>query len=368
MIVCESLSTANIINYIFYNRTAAVRLHNGIYQTIARIDGTPSYISLLHRLATGPQKRIPDDISSRWGKLRYLKSRTQRVLNKSLGRPADPETTVLADMMSRLTIETEAVLGDAQKVTAAVLSSPDRIRLTNEEITDVFDYLGLRILMAEPDALDSLYATSSAYAGFGRGLCEKYADAYACAREESHFPTQRLLHLDFSPHSLSGTIQSLRSVKDGSVDQAFIDPSLRLGNLDELDCKPELKPEQESAYWTAVTNHIRSLVQTFKPQITQLILTGSSASDSQFKARVMDALRDLVAEDTLKVLDEKGEDGSDGEDESPDFIFATAKGAAEFAKRRQEGPVRCVEGQKCKRVREGLEREEMKGMMNLFFR
>lgn len=294
-----------------------------------------------------------------------MKWRTQRVLNKSLGRPAGPETAVLADMMSKLKTETEAALGDGQKVTAAVLSSPDRIRLTNEEITDVFDYLGLRNLMAEPDALDSLYATSSAYAGFGRGLCEKYTDPYACEREESRFPNQRLLHLDFSPHSLSGTIKSLRNVKDGSLDQAFIDPALGLGNLDELGTKPDLEPEEESAYWTAVTNQIRTLVQSFKPQITQLILTGSSASDSRFKARVMDALRDLVAEDTLKVLTEKGEDGLEGKGKSPDFIFATAKGAAEFAKRRQEGPVKCVEGQKCTRVRERLEREEMKGMMKL---
>lgn len=73
-----------------------------------------------------------------------------------------------------LKVEIEAALGDGQKVTAAVLSAPDRIKLTNEELIDVFDYLGLRNLMAEPDALEDLYATSSAYAGFGMGLCEQY--------------------------------------------------------------------------------------------------------------------------------------------------------------------------------------------------
>lgn len=88
-----------------------------------------------------------------------------------------------------LKVEIEAALGDGQKVTAAVLSAPDRIKLTNEELIDVFDYLGLRNLMAEPDALEDLYATSSAYAGFGMGPVSNTPNPYACKREESHFPT-----------------------------------------------------------------------------------------------------------------------------------------------------------------------------------
>lgn len=35
-----------------------------------------------------------------------------------------------------------------------------------------------------------------------------------------------------------------------------------------------------------------------------------------------------------------------------DFVFATVRGAAEFTKHRQEGPVRCAERDRCKRVRE----------------
>jgi hypothetical protein len=343
----------------------AIRLHNGNYQTIARIDGTPSYTSLLRSLASGPQNRIPDDTPSAWEKLRYLKKRAQRVLNKSLGRPATPETAILADLISMLKIETEAMLGDGQKVTAAVLSSPDRIRLTDEEITDVFDYLQIRNLMAKPDSLEDLYATSSAYAGFGMGLCKQYTDPYACEREESHFSSQWLLHLDFAPDSLSGTIKRLNSVRDGSMQEAFIDPALGLRRLDGLNQKPDLESGEERAYWTAVINRIRTLVRSFKPQITQIILTGSSASDPQFKAAVKDALRDLVAESTLKILDGEGKDGKEGKDKTPDLIFATAKGAAEFAKRRQEGPVRCVEGEKCKRARERLEREETEAMVEL---
>ncbi|KAH0538820.1 hypothetical protein FGG08_004596 [Glutinoglossum americanum] len=335
--------------------TAAIRLHDGKYQTITRIDGTPSYALLLRRLATGPQNRIPDHIPSTWGKLRYLQKRAQRVLNKSLGWPATPETAVLADLISMLKVETAAALGNGQQVTRAVLSSPDRIKLAGEEITDVFDYLGIRNLMAEPDTLEDLYATSSAYAGFGMGLCERYTDPYACEREESHFPTQWLLHLDFAPDNLSGVIMGLNSVKGGSVKEAFIDLELGLGRLDGPNKKPGLEPE---VYWAAVTDRIRTPAQSFSLQITQLILTGSSASDPRFKAAVKDALGGLVAEGTLKALDEEGKDSKEKKNKNLDLVFATAKGAAEFAKRRQEGPVRCVEREECKRARERLGQEE----------
>jgi hypothetical protein len=265
-----------------------------------------------------------------------------------------------------LKIETEAALGDGQKVTAAVLSSPDRIRLTAEEITDVFDYLRIRNLMAEPDTFENLHATSSAYAGFGMGLCKQYTDPYACERDEVHFRYHWLLHLDFAPDSLSGTIKSLQSVRDGSVREAFIDTALGLGRLDELNERTALETEEEErAYWTAVTNRIRGIVLSLKPKITQLILTGPSASDPRFKVVVMDALRDLVAESALEILDGDGKYGKEGTEAAPDLVFATAKGAAEFAKRRQEGPVRCVEMKRCKQARKRLERHEREALGEL---
>ena len=54
------------------------------------------------------------------------------------------------------------------------------------------------------------------------GLCGQYTDPYACEREEFRFHTQRLLHLDFAPESLSGTIMRLKSAKDGSVEEHLL--------------------------------------------------------------------------------------------------------------------------------------------------
>ena len=280
--------------------------------------------------------------------------RAQRRLNKFLGRPGTPKTVILAELISMLKTATESQLGGGN-VAAAVLSSPDQIRLTAEEITDVFDCLGMRNLMAEPDTLEDLYATSAAYTGLGMGLCRQYTDPYACEREEYHFPTQRLLHLDFTPESLSGTIKSLKSSKDGSVEETFIDLDLGLGRLGEVDTISMPRPQDSTVYWKAIASRIRALVRSFKPQITQLILTGSSATDRQFKAVVKDALRDLVAKSALEILLDNDKATNDDEmdrGQVTKFVFATAKGAAEFAKRRQEGPVRCVESDECKQVRD----------------
>lgn len=52
------------------------------------------------------------------------------------------------------------------------------------------------------------------------------------------------------------------------------------------------------------------------------------------------ALRDVVAESALEILlddDKATNDGEMNRGQVADFVFAAARGAAEFAKRRQEG-------------------------------
>ncbi|KAI4280480.1 MAG: hypothetical protein L6R38_004426 [Xanthoria sp. 2 TBL-2021] len=232
----------------------------------------------MQRLATGLQDRAPHDIVSYWDKLRYLKGRTQRILAKATGRPATPETAILADVVAKLEAPVEDTLGEGNKVTTAVPSSPDRIRLTGEEISDVFDYLKTTNLMSISDNLENLYATSAAFAGFGFGLCRNYTDPYACEREEQHFPPQRLLHIDFTPNSLRGTVKSLSSARDGSADTTFIDIDPGLRRLNTYSGGEEL-------YWTAARNRVRLLVKSFKPRITQIILTSSSAGDGRSEKR-----------------------------------------------------------------------------------
>lgn len=302
-------------------------------------EGDASYTTLLRLLATGPLNREPDHLDTKWEKFEFVKGKAQRHLNKLLGLPATPEKAILAAMVLALQHATEKWLG-GKLVTAAVITSPDRIRFTGEELNDVFDYLRVQNLMAIPDSFEHLEATSAAYAGFGRGLCANYTDGYEYEREVWEFTYQYLLQIDFSRESLSGTIKSLRGVMDvGSLKTAFIDPELDYGREEvRLATVPE---SDDSTYWAAISSRIRELVVSFRPSITDLLLTGTSAGNQRFQAALRDALHNVVAQEVIAVVDDYGAMSS--EEEISMFDFATARGAAEIAKRRQEGPVRCAQ-------------------------
>lgn len=122
-------------------------------------------------------------------------------------------------------------------------------------------YIKLQNLMDKPKSLYQLYATSAAYAGYGKGLCRTYIDAYACEREESELPNQRVLHLDLDSENMSGTLKTLRSAYGGSVDASFVDPGLgfereegRLVTAGEVD-------DASEQYWTIVSGRARGACQ-----------------------------------------------------------------------------------------------------------
>ena len=119
--------------------TSVARLHDGTSHHAALIEGDASYTALMRQLAIGSVNRKPDHFDSTWEKLRYLKSRARRLANKMAGRPATPETAILATTVSKLINVTQTWLGSEHTVVAAVLSSPDRIGLTDEEVGDIFD-------------------------------------------------------------------------------------------------------------------------------------------------------------------------------------------------------------------------------------
>jgi hypothetical protein len=110
-------------------------------------------------------------------------------------------------------------------------------------------------------------------------------------------------------------------------------------------------------YWTSVSHRIRELVKSFNrvylPHMTELLLTGPLATNKRFQAAILAAIHDLVASDDVLSLLESHSQAIDNEEEWQTlFRFATARGAAEFAKRMQEGPFKCVQSDECRRRRE----------------
>ena len=164
---------------------ASIRHLRGTCQDLAYIAGDSQYLSLLQCLASESPRSPASDLSTYRGKLLWATERIHRLLSKNLGRPATPTIAVLADMLSELKIQVESALKDGRKVTAAVLSSPDLVSLSGEEITDALEYPSITNLMAKPETLEDLYASSAAYTGLGMGLCEHYTDPYVCEQGEN---------------------------------------------------------------------------------------------------------------------------------------------------------------------------------------
>ncbi|KAI0451264.1 hypothetical protein F5B21DRAFT_487788 [Xylaria acuta] len=324
--------------------TASIKYNNGTITPVARIRGSPQYVELMQRLATGPIKRMPDgsrtppgvderDIGTRNLWIRYVIKSWAR---KLIFLPATPEIAVLADMVSQLRREVETALG--HRVKGAAIASPDRVRLTRYEIGDVLDYLWLEDLVAEKQKtmFDQLFSTAAASAGYGSGLCASYTDAYECEREEHRFPDLWTLHLDFSYQSFTGAMDRTSKARRLWAHDDFVDLGLGARH------RPREDVPMEQEYWNRVRARIREFAAS-KHHVEKLYLTGDSASESQFLETVKTALADLALPSVLEALEYTSSTTS-----AEHYLFATSMGAAEFAKRRQEGMALCQLPEECR--------------------
>lgn len=255
-------------------------------------------------------------------------------------------------MVSQLLEATQAWLGDANPIAGAVLSTPFDSRLKAEEILDLFDYLELQCLTDKYLLHPVLGATYAAYADYGSYLCHNYLDAADCARENLLLQSKDVLHLDLSNASFSGVVMSLKgSNRGGSVEGSFTDSSLGLSN--GLRATKDDDPSRE-LYWDNVSHRIRALIfEVYTVHVDALILTGPHAADKRLHTAVKKALHGLrVDEVALKYLEDLESAANRDQEKLKSFLsFSTARGAAEIAKRPQEGPIRCAQSEECRRMR-----------------
>lgn len=293
--------------------------------------------------STTPEIRFPDDIPTAAGKIRYILNHFCRFINKLLHRPANRKTRILAEMLVELKGSIESAIIPFRSTTHAVVTSPDGMYLTEWEVNDVLDYLHIKNLMETPD---DLYSVSAAFAGTGHGLCKGYTDIYKCeVEEEFDFSAQSVLNVDFSDQALRMTIKRMSTYKFGAG-PAVIDT--KLAYIEGLNDK------SKETLFQKIREEMREFVQNQRQKVTMILLTGTRVSDRRFKETLKDALGNLVATEVLAEIDESlVQDGSNDMYE----IFATAKGAAEVAKRRLEAPVRCRWREDCAALKERKDKE-----------
>lgn len=214
-----------------------------------------------------------------------------------------------------------------------MVSSLDSISLTLQEVGDALDYLQVTHLITGPGGL---YSASSAYAGFGFGLCKSYTQPHTYDWEEGfELPYERLLVMDFSEAALVMTMKGMKSSTRLRSGATIINP--------ELGFMEGKSDEDIQELFKEINNRIRRFVQDYRAEVTLIILTGTKAGDRKFIESIKDALEDLETPNAITKLD------SFLADSNADLnrVFATAQGAAEVAKRRLEGLVRCTWSEEC---------------------
>jgi hypothetical protein len=296
--------------------------------------------------STTRETRFPHNIPTTAGKLQYVLDHLRRFANKFFGRPANRKTAILAEMLAQLKASVESVLPSTTTVTHAIVTSPDSMRLTDWEMDDVLDYLHIKNLIKAPD---SLYSISAAFAGTGHGLCKEYTKLYRCEAEDHlEFRNEDVLNVDFSDQALVMTTKGMQTYK--SIGGGNADVDTELGYVEGLD------DEETKELFEKIGKKMRNFVQRQRRKVTMILLTGTRVGEHRFKETLRDALEDLVATQAMRAIDR-----SSSEDVTVDVytVFATAKGAAEVAKRRLEAPVRCLWREDCEALKAGKHQEEI---------
>ena len=346
-----SISARNKQTNRAITRASAVHFYNNTVKDIVSIAANPEYVTLMNRLADSS----PPPPLSRWKKLR-------RSFNKKIGRPATPDVGIIATMLVTLSDATFTVVANPLN---RVTMSHSRVQgLAEEDLWDALEYARLRPWVAadlpRPKAVLPLPAAGAypsrllesyaVFAGHSKGLCKHYKNFWQCAEEQDQVPMETTLVVGITPTDLRGEIIRTRSaftdLQPRKGDRAFLDLELGLATSDD-------KPD----FWTRVTDKLQGFGATVPEGflIDTILLTGENATHPAF----LQALRSaFVGNGYLQAgKDDWGPLSFVHEGEAVvNPVFASARGAAQYARWRQEAPIGCEEQEKCEEERRRQER------------
>lgn len=329
-------------------RTAAVHFYNGTVKNIVSISANPEYSALMKRLANSP----PPLPLSRWEKWR-------RSFNKKIGRPATPDVGIVATILISLRDMTSSVV--PSPLDRAAVSHPPIQGLAEPDIWDALEYAHIRPWVAadlprpkvvlplpaaggNPSRLLESYAV---FAGHGKGLCEHYKNFWHCEEEQDDVPLETTLIVGITPTDLRGEIIRTRS--------AFTDPQPRKGDRAFVDLELGIATSEDKPdFWARVTERLQGFCGTVSEgfHLDTILLTGENATHPAFLQALRSAFvgngylqRESDSEEKLSFV-------HDGE-AIIDPTFASARGAAQYARWRQEAPIGCEELDRCEEERGG---------------
>lgn len=262
----------------------------------------------------------------------------QRGLKKKLGYPATGDVVILSSLIQDLKDTTERELSQPLKHVA--ITTPYMPALTPEDLNDALEYAGL-----EPwkglDYPRRIVEADAAYAANGYGLCNNPRDPYDC---QDDFNTKPPWDLDDEFKGAAGPEVLFISFTRHLLYTCLIYPLDRAaftGSSDDfrrLDFDAGLDSLTSSSSWGSVRSQILALPRATPYPTTHVLVTGESALHSRFRDVLAEALAELNIPSRLLHLD----------------VHSTiaARGAAIYARRRQEVQEECTELDKCDLERE----------------
>lgn len=274
-----------------------------------------------------------------------------------MGRPATPDIGIIASLVISLRdITFTAVTSPLDRV---AVSHPQIQGLAELDLWDALEYAHIRPWVAAglprpkvvlplpaaggyPSRLLESYAV---IAGHGKGLCKNYKDFWQCAEEQDNVPLERTLVVGITPTDLRGNIVRTRSAftqfQPRPNDRTFTDLELGLATS-----------EDNPDFWARVTKRLQDFCGTVphRVRLDTILLTGENATHPAFLAALRSA---LVGNGYLQRERDDAEKTSFVHEGGPgnDPVFASARGAAQYARWRQEAPIGCGEQDRCREER-----------------
>ncbi|KAJ5992124.1 hypothetical protein N7451_007848 [Penicillium sp. IBT 35674x] len=331
-------------------RTASVHYPNGTVIDVAQIRADSEYLELMTRLASKPKpsigtrKPLYDDLipwltlsdpSSHWGPW-------WRWLNKKLGRKRHSDIEIISDLLQKLQASTKKEI--SQPLDRVAVAAPDFTSIT-PTINAALKDLNIRTLVGDSRYyLRRLVEADAIYASNGYGLCTNYHDRWECIDELEGLPDSHVFTIFYSRHLLYTSIirPSCGQALDGlNWDEAQI-MDFEVG-LDRL-----LQTNGSDALWARLRSQLSVLPREYRRPITHVLLAGESVTQPHFLATLRDVLSEILQSsvDLQNVLD-----ADSAVSKIVDPTFAASRGAALYARRRQEVQSECWEPPRCEDIR-----------------
>lgn len=344
-----------------FDRTSAVHYTNGTVVDVIQIHGKPEYLELMTRLA---KEGKPNLIGSQ-GTIQkvYFKVFSLldsilgfpfsgragwRWLNEKLQRPVEmDDITVLGEMLWDLKLATEMII--QQDLERIAVTSPDIQTLSPAMINTALQELDLQTWTGDcPWYPGRLIEADTVYAAGGSGLCKDYHDLWGCSDEFESSGSPIILFVSFTRHAL---YTSITIPINGEALLRFANDEIKSIDF-ELGLDRILEADEQDLLWARLRAQIKGFALSSGFRISDILLAGESATNPLFLANLKEALSELLDFYIEPRIAPWVFMGSTHEQKDIELTFAAARGAALYARRRQEVQCDCSESKECESPRQ----------------